>query len=100
MLGFHSFVAKPFYIPCKSMLPGLEVGDRLVVNKFAYGWSFVSPTIPNPVAIFRSLVLRQPQDSWSVQLPFTRGRLLGRMPARGDVVIVTPRAPTPITSSA
>ena len=90
VLGFHSFVAKPFYIPSESMLPGLEVGDRLVVTKFAYGWSFVSPTIPDPVAIFRSLVLRQSVASWTVGIPPTSGRVLGRLPTRGDVVIVTP----------
>ena len=90
VLGFHSFVAKPFYIPSESMLPGLEVGDRLVVSKWAYGWSFVSPTIPNPVGLFRSLVLHDPTASWAVGLPFIHGRVLGRLPERGDVVIVTP----------
>ena len=90
VLGFHSFVAKPFYIPSESMLPGLQVGDRLVVTKFTYGWSFVSPTIPDPIAIFRGFVLREPTESWVVGLPAWRGRLLGRLPERGDVVIVTP----------
>lgn len=90
VLGFHSFIAKPFYIPSESMLPGLRVGDRLVVSKFAYGWSFVSPTIPDPVAIFNSVVLHKPEESWSVAIPFIHGRLLGSLPKRGDVVIVTP----------
>ena len=70
VLAFHSFVAKPFYIPSESMMPGLLTGDRLVVTKYPYGWSWVSP-------------------SFHV-LPPTAGRLLGRMPKRGDIVIVTP----------
>ncbi|TGX42539.1 signal peptidase I [Sphingomonas naasensis] len=70
VLGFHSFVAKPFYIPSESMMPGLLVGDRLVVTKFPYGYSFVTPTFH--------------------LLPPIRGRLFGRLPERGDVVIVTP----------
>ena len=89
VLAFHSFVAKPFYIPSESMLPGLWTGDRLVVTKYPYGWSYVSPTIPNPFAIFRSLVLRS-GESWGITLPFMEGRVLGKMPARGDIVIVTP----------
>lgn len=70
VLGFHSLIAKPFYIPSESMLPGLEVGDRLVVTKYPYGYSFVTPTFH--------------------VLPFLHGRLFGRMPERGDVVIITP----------
>jgi len=74
VLGFHSLIAKPFYIPSESMLPGLLVGDRLVVTKYPFGWSFVSPTFH--------------------LLPFTHGRLLGHLPQRGDVVIVTPPGTT------
>jgi signal peptidase I len=70
VLAFHSFIAKPFYIPSESMMPGLLTGDRLVVSKYPYGWSWVSP-------------------SFHI-LPPMKGRLFGRMPERGDIVIVTP----------
>jgi signal peptidase I len=74
VLAFHSFVAKPFYIPSESMMPGLLKGDRLVVSKYPYGWSWVSP-------------------SFHV-LPPMGGRLFGRMPERGDIVILTPPGKT------
>jgi signal peptidase I len=70
VLLFHSFIAKPFYIPSESMMPTLLKGDRLVVSKYPYGWSWVSPSFH----IF----------------PHWQGRLLGKMPERGDIVIVTP----------
>ncbi len=70
VLGFHSLVAKPFYIPSESMMPGLLVGDRLVVTKYPFGYSYVSPTFH--------------------LLPFINGKLFGRLPERGDVVIATP----------
>ncbi len=70
VLGFHSLIAKPFYIPSESMLPGLLIGDRLVVTKYPYGYSYISPTFH--------------------VLPFMKGRLFGRVPTRGDVVIIAP----------
>ncbi|WP_031294695.1 signal peptidase I [Sphingobium ummariense] len=70
VLAFHSFVAKPFYIPSESMMPVLLKGDRLVVSKFPYGWSYVSPSF-HP-------------------LPFLKGRIFGHLPERGDIVIVSP----------
>jgi signal peptidase I len=70
VLAFHSFVAKPFYIPSESMMPGLLTGDRLVVSKYPYGFSWVSP-------------------SFHVFSPI-QGRLFGKLPKRGDIVIVTP----------
>jgi signal peptidase I len=71
VLAFHSFIAKPFYIPSESMMPVLLTGDRLVVTKYPYGWSYVSP-------------------SFHI-LPPIKGRLWGKLPERGDIVIASPR---------
>src|SRR4029434_7082757 len=70
VLTFHSLIAKPFYIPSESMMPVLLKGDRLVVSKYAYGWAFVSPTVPTPAAILRTPVLRGPPEPWGITLPY------------------------------
>jgi signal peptidase I len=70
VVGFTAWIAKPFYIPSISMMPNLLVGDRLVVSKYPYGWSWVS-------ASFHIL-------------PRGMTRILPRTPAYGDIVIVVP----------
>ena len=34
--GIQSFIARPFAIPSPSMLPTIEVGDRVMVNRLSY----------------------------------------------------------------
>jgi signal peptidase I len=70
VLCFQTTTARAFYIPSESMMPTLQTGDRLIVSKYAYGWS--SASVP-----FHAL-------------PFMHGRIAGSLPDRGDIVIVTP----------
>jgi signal peptidase I len=68
VLGIHSCVAKPFYIPSDSMMPILRNGDRLIVSKYPYGWSYASASFH--------------------LAPKTPGRWFGKLPARGDIVVL------------
>lgn len=70
VLAFHTLVAKPFYIPSGSMMPGLVKGDRLIVSKFPYGWNWSSVS-------FHALG----RGDW---------RILPKTPEYGDVVILQP----------
>jgi len=63
---FRSLFFQPFWIPSESMKSTLLIGDFIFVNKMAYGYSKYSC----PFAI----------------CPIS-GRILGRMPERGDVVV-------------
>jgi signal peptidase I len=65
-LFLRSFIAAPFSIPSSSMLPRLMVGDYLFVSKWSYGFSRYS--VPLGILGFR-------------------GRVLGALPARGDVAV-------------
>ena len=67
VLAFHSFVAKPFFIPSTSMMPNLLVGDHLIVTRYPYGYNWSSIT-------FHLL----PRGDW---------RLFGGTPEYGDIVI-------------
>jgi signal peptidase I len=59
-LAVRAFLFEPFSIPSGSMLPTLQIGDYVVVTKFAYG----------------------------VRIPFTNTLAWERkLPARGDVVV-------------
>ena len=62
----RSFLIQPFYIPSSSMETNLLVGDRLFVTKFTYGYS---------------------KHSFPFSPPIFEGRLLGKTPQRGDVIV-------------
>jgi len=64
--AFRSFVGAPFNIPSGSMLPTLYIGDYIAVAKWPYGYS---------------------RYSFPLGMPGFEGRILGRLPSRGDVVV-------------
>jgi len=70
-LGLVTFGFAAFHIPSESMQPSLEVGDRVLVSKWAYGYSRHSL----PLGLGYAL-----PDSWN-------GRLAWHSPRRGDVIV-------------
>ena len=62
----RSFIVAPFSIPSGSMLPTLYIGDYVMVAKWPYGFS---------------------RYSFPFGFPSFEGRILDRMPKRGDVVV-------------
>ncbi|RKQ95155.1 signal peptidase I [Maricaulis maris] len=78
-LGLVTFGFAAFHIPSESMQPSLEVGDRVLVSKWAYGYSVHSL----PLGLGYAL-----PDSWN-------GRLAWSQPRRGDVVVFRDENQTP-----
>src|SRR5919112_2087471 len=62
----RSFVVAPFSIPSGSMLPALFIGDYVLVAKWPYGYS---------------------RYSFPFSFPSFDGRILAKLPKRGDIVV-------------
>lgn len=62
----RTLIFQPFNIPSGSMIPNLLIGDYLFVSKYAYGYSRYSLPFGPPVM---------------------SGRVFGRQPERGDIVV-------------
>jgi signal peptidase I len=60
------FIFQPFTIPSDSEEPTLKIGDYVIVSKSSYGWS---------------------RHSFPLSLAPFSGRILGREPRRGDVIV-------------
>src|SRR5262245_37000645 len=78
-LGFvlivRTVLAEPYSVPSPSMVPTLLAGDELIAAKYAYGYGKYS----SPIGL----------------MPDFSGRLFGKAPERGDVVVFRlPRDPS------
>src|SRR5574337_1329243 len=90
VLLLRSFVAEPFRIPSGSMMPTLDVGDFILVNKFAYGLRM--PAFNNKL-----VDLGEPQRGDVVVFRFP-GYLCqdgGKLVRSGDMSCSDPHAPVP-----
>ena len=65
-MAIRTLAFEPFSVPSESMMPTLLVGDYFFVSKYPYGYS---------------------KNSMPFSPPLFSGRILGREPARGDVIV-------------
>jgi signal peptidase I len=90
VLLLRSFVAEPFRIPSGSMMPTLDVGDFILVNKFAYGLRM--PAFNNKL-----VGLGEPKrgDVVVFRFPGYLCRDGGKLVRSGDMSCDDPHAPVP-----
>jgi signal peptidase I len=91
VLLLRSFVAEPFRIPSGSMMPTLDVGDFILVNKFAYGLRL--PAFNN-----KFVDLGEPKRGDVVVFRFPGylcGGEDGKLVRSGDISCANPHAPVP-----
>jgi signal peptidase I len=90
VLLLRSFVAEPFRIPSGSMMPTLDVGDFILVNKFAYGLRM--PAFNNKL-----VGLGEPKrgDVVVFRFPGYLCRDGGKLVRSGDMSCNDPHAPVP-----
>ena len=69
-LILRTFIFQPFTIPTGSMYPGLMEGDYVITSKYSVGYGRYA-ALPLP-------------------FPDVKGRLMGRGPERGDVIVFRP----------
>jgi signal peptidase I len=73
-LVLRTVLFQPYTIPSDSMEPGLRQGDYIIVSKYSYGWS---------------------RHSIPFSPPLFHGRILGKTPERGDIIVFQlPRDPS------
>ena len=65
-LFIRSLFFQPFYIPSSSMEPALQIGDRIFVSKYTYGYS---------------------RHSFPFSPKIFNGRIFNNEPKRGDVIV-------------
>lgn len=68
--AFQTAAYATYHIPSESMVPTLEVGDRLTVSKFTYGYSRHS--LPLDFSLPKGII---------------HGRLFPHEPERGDIIV-------------
>ena len=82
-LGIQAFLVKPYRIPSESMVPTLQIGQRVLVNRI--GERFTSPDVGDVVVFHPPAGAEQDNTCGSGQPPGRAGRATQPTDERADV---------------